>query len=214
MLRVFLMTLLLAVWSGAAFADCTSPASPAGRMDYFGAPDNTFKFCNGADWVDMGASASGGDTCGGIGGQCADGSIYAGLSLDGRVPMYTTPGDAPSTYGWGPSSDTAIVNCVDLTETGCRTGKANSALLNGSYPAATHCNNLVVHGKSDWYLPSIEELATIYGSKGSIGGFLTDTYWSSSEVSGNDALYAGTIFTMPLADAKTNPSHAVRCVRR
>lgn len=36
-----------------ALADCTSPPGTAGTMDYFAAPDNTFKFCNGTDWVSM-----------------------------------------------------------------------------------------------------------------------------------------------------------------
>ena len=61
-MKTFLLILVFALISGtqSALADCTGPAAPAGRMDYFGAPDNTFKFCDGTDWVDMGASASGG----------------------------------------------------------------------------------------------------------------------------------------------------------
>lgn len=38
-----------------AFADCSGPPGIAGTMDYFGAPDNSFKFCNGTSWVSMNA---------------------------------------------------------------------------------------------------------------------------------------------------------------
>lgn len=37
-----------------AFAACTAPAGVAGTMEYFGAPENIFKFCNGSTWVKMG----------------------------------------------------------------------------------------------------------------------------------------------------------------
>ncbi|MCW8966557.1 MAG: tail fiber domain-containing protein [Candidatus Pacearchaeota archaeon] len=36
--------------SSPAFADCTSPAGPAGRLDYFSS-ENVFKMCDGTNWV-------------------------------------------------------------------------------------------------------------------------------------------------------------------
>jgi hypothetical protein len=36
-----------------AYADCAGPIGSAGTMDYFGAPDNSFKFCNGISWISM-----------------------------------------------------------------------------------------------------------------------------------------------------------------
>lgn len=50
---ILLLAFLIAFSAGPSWADCTSPAAPAGRMDYFGAPDHTFKFCNGTSWVEM-----------------------------------------------------------------------------------------------------------------------------------------------------------------
>jgi hypothetical protein len=59
-----LLTFLMASAPGAASADCVSPAGVAGTMDYFGAPDNVFKFCNGTDWLPMGGDSGGGSSAG------------------------------------------------------------------------------------------------------------------------------------------------------
>jgi len=42
-------------------------------------------------------------------------------------------------------------------------------------------------GKTDWYLPSTEELVSLYVNKGVIGGLAPGYYWSSSELRGNEA---------------------------
>jgi len=75
------------------------------------------------------------------------------------------------------------------------TGQANTtAIVNvqgaGSY-AAQLCNDLVLGGYSDWYLPSKDELNKLYLNKVAIGGFgsIQDWYWSSSEANLYDAWY-------------------------
>ena len=64
------------------------------------------------------------------------------------------------------------------------TGQANTtALVNGcsqSGIAARVCNDLVLNGYSDWYLPSEAELLKLYLNQNAIGGF-SGNYWSSSE---------------------------------
>ena len=122
--------------------------------------------------------------CSAIGDTCDDGTIYAGLSPDGNVPMYTTPADAPGgiAYAWNDGTtnwlDTAITNCTIGSpgpETGCQTGKANTDLLvglNGSgtpapYTAAEYCAGLAppdaaALGHSDWYVPAQDELNVLY----------------------------------------------------
>jgi hypothetical protein len=50
----------------------------------------------------------------------------------------------------------------------------------GTY-AAQVCNDLVLNGYDDWYLPSKNELWQLYLNQVAIGGFVNNTYWSSSE---------------------------------
>ena len=47
--------------------------------------------------------------------------------------------------------------------------------------AAQLCNDLVLNGYDDWFLPSKDELNELYKNKDLIGGFSDEWYWSSSE---------------------------------
>ena len=74
---------------------------------------------------------------------------------------------------------TGAQNTIDI-ENGCATLGT----------AADICSNLILGGFSDWFLPSIGELETMYlniGSGSNIGNFVSTKYWSSSEI---DDLYA------------------------
>jgi hypothetical protein len=50
--------------------------------------------------------------------------------------------------------------------------------------AADYTNN----SKTDWHLPSKDELAQLYAQSTTVGGFSTDRYWSSSELDATTAL--------------------------
>ena len=214
--------------------DCTNPDGVIGQVMYLEGED-VFAGCSiNAGWVAFhnptgftpdpcAASATPGTTC-------ADGSIYAGLSPDGNVPMYTTPADAPGTYSWNDGStnwvDTAMVNCTG-TASSCRTGEANTNLLvslNGSgspapYEAAQYCADLAppdpaALGHSDWYLPARDELTVLYDNRTSIGGFTTSSTWnwSSSESSSSHA--HGRDFTGGPGSDPKRVNSLVRCVRK
>jgi hypothetical protein len=60
------------------------------------------------------------------------------------------------------------------------TNKITSNQGIGSY-AAQLCSDLNTNGYSDWYLPSLDELKKLYQNRTTIGGFIGDFYWSSSE---------------------------------
>lgn len=57
--------------------------------------------------------------------------------------------------------------------------------------AAHICAQLVSGGRSDWYLPSKDELGKLYDNRAAIGGFFSTRfesyYWSSSEIGAGDS---------------------------
>jgi hypothetical protein len=59
------------------------------------------------------------------------------------------------------------------------------------YGAVSICENLILNGYSDWYLPSRGELHLMYNrlrTQG-LGGFANVLYWSSSQNNPDDAWY-------------------------
>ncbi|WP_165910231.1 DUF1566 domain-containing protein [Rhodovulum bhavnagarense] len=193
-----------------AQAQCANPSAPLGAI-IFNEDHDVYQGCTTQGWWSFHEypthPCTGTTSDPAIGDTCEDGSIYAGLSPDGDVPMYTTPADAPggATYTWndGTSNYTymSMANCMDAspgTAATCQTGEANTAFLVGAtgepdYPfaAAEYCDGLTAHGYSDWYLPAQDELNVLYTNKnmGDLNGTFNETgsipasyYWSSSEI--------------------------------
>lgn len=176
-----------------------------------------------------------------IGTVCSNGTVYAGLSPAGLVPMFVTRCDAGQTWNgttctgtrltplWNNgsmpmySTDTPLVNCA--TAAACDPdGKTNTATLVTSdsdsnvagdqpHQAAQYCHDLNLHGFSDWYLPSIPELDVIYDNRIAIGLFnSTSYYFSSSEADFLWMWYHR--FNQPTAQStgKATPM-SIRCAR-
>jgi hypothetical protein len=88
---------------------------------------------------------------------------------------------------------------VGTTGTAIGTGQANTTAIIASQGAGAYaaklCDDFVSGAYKDWYLPSKDELALMYsnigpGSTGfltNVGGFVSDYYWSSSEVGSGNA---------------------------
>ena len=87
-----------------------------------------------------------------------------------------------------------IIDVSGSEDTSIGTGYKNSlAIANQSgnlaaSTAAMSAREYIGGGKSDWYLPSKDELDSLYAQKVTVGGFTTENnYWSSSEYSDEGA---------------------------
>jgi hypothetical protein len=108
---------------------------------------------------------------------------------------------APKSWGVSGAIDPTAEWCntsSDLfTSQGIGTGSANTDLMLAGTPATCTSGAAVSArayrggGYSDWYLPSLEELAAMYtyslapGFNSPTYGFASDEYWSSSDTSAN-----------------------------
>ncbi len=97
------------------------------------------------------------------------------------------------------------------TDTAIGAGKSNTRKIikaqgRGKY-AAQICADYRGGGKSDWFLPSKEELHLMYKNlyeKG-VGGFADDYYWSSSESNAGEAWNQYFLGGFRYGDSKANP---------
>lgn len=94
---------------------------------------------------------------------------------------------APSNQSTGIQWYNGSFVTTGASATALGTGYANTnAIVSiqgaGNY-AAKLCFDLVLNNYSDWYLPSKDELNKLYINKTAIGGFATNYYWCSSEIS-------------------------------
>lgn len=116
----------------------------------------------------------------------------AGNYTNGWRYLECAPSDQSTSAVWYNGSYLTIT-----TQSGLGAGKANTAAIvtaqtSGSYLyAAKVCDDLVLGGYSDWYLPSKEELGNLYANLhlAGLGGFTTSTYWSSTQNSNYYAYY-------------------------
>lgn len=190
--------------------DCGSPAGKPGAIVY-NSSENFLQYCMGGGWAAFGGYGAGSnpgptDLCAGApnpGDVCADGTVYAGLTPDGNVAMYTTRCDAgqtwdgstctgaKSTFSW----NDGLTNYTTTNITSTTAGASNTTTLvttdsnnvsggTQTHNAAQYCDNLSAGGHSDWYLPARDELrdvlCTNIGANGTFDQSATG-YWSATE---------------------------------
>ncbi|MCL2097575.1 MAG: DUF1566 domain-containing protein [Bacteroidales bacterium] len=121
-------------------------------------------------------------------GQFYQGGIIAYIDATGKHGLIAAPGDmALDGIQW----DNGSYIEIGATSTRIGTGKSNAARIvaaqgEGAY-AAKLCDDLVLNGYDDWFLPSRDELNELYKNRDLIGGFDKAKYWSSSENATNAA---------------------------
>jgi hypothetical protein len=115
-----------------------------------------------------------------------------GKVSDGWRYLEAAPVDQYSAAEWGCYKESIF----GARGTAIGTGKNNTqaivaSCLQGANIAARLCTDYRGGGKSDWFLPSKDELNLLYKvlcEKG-VGGFADDYYWSSSELAADFAWY-------------------------
>jgi hypothetical protein len=150
-------------------------------------------------------------------GQNIGGGIVFYLDPTGRHGLISTEMDQ-SVWGspWGSAS---ILVGPGAQGFAIGTGAQNSSAIMAVNPepeiAARMCDTLTLNGFADWFLPSIDELDSMYVKRDIIGGFQPDGwYWSSTEHDLEGAWLE--IFDIPRIKGWTYKENwlSVRCIRK
>lgn len=184
-------------------------SSPAEGLMVYNSDLKTPAFYNGTDWC-----KSNGDVI-----------VYVGKAYQGGVVAYIfESGDAGyvagETHGLiATTADqgTAIWGCFTVNVSGAEgsaigTGAQNTIdILAGCATlgiGARVCDDYTSGAYTDWYLPSINELAKLYLNRTAIGGFSTNGYLSSTEYTGLESTQINIIQFVNGAPGLTNKGTA------
>jgi len=140
------------------------------------------------------------------------GGVIAYIDSTGQHGLIAAPSDQSTGIQWYNGSYIT----TSATGTTIGTGQSNTTAIiaaqgAGSY-AAKLCEDLVLNGYNDWFLPSKDELNMLYQNKDLIGGFSSDVYWSSSDYYHDYAWYQFFNSGIPYYTTKDN-TYRVRAVR-
>jgi hypothetical protein len=146
--------------------------------------------------------------------------LEAGFTMTDNSQVYhyleAAPADMSSFLAWASSGFTSTN--ISGTEEAIGTGRKNTALIlatDVNAPAAKACKDYSNGGKTDWFLPSKDELNQLYVNRASVGNMETVNYWSSSQKSNNGYAWAHNFYTGDqdsVVNYKTN-TYRVRAVR-
>ena len=173
---------------------------------------------DGNNWYNLYKKATG--TSGHFIGENFGGGIIFYLDASGNHGLIAASSDQSSGVKWNnPGTSAGSYFYAQLQ--GLYSGQANTYFLTSfnapNFYAAAICADLVVDTYNDWYLPSAEELNTMYRNlyKQGLGNFLgSSTYWSSTAYQNtNEAAYATFFGTGEQTVADISDPNHVRAVR-
>jgi hypothetical protein len=122
-------------------------------------------------------------------GQHYGGGVIFYIDGTGQHGFISATSDQSTEALWGCYTETAATLFGTAQELG--TGQANTtSIVNGCAEggiAARICDELLLNGYSDWFLPSRNEMAEMFARRNEIGGFAPNGYWTSSENTGYNA---------------------------
>jgi hypothetical protein len=152
-------------------------------------------------------------------GDNAYGGIVFYCDSTGRHGLVCALTDQSTGTIWG-CDGTAIGGTSTVLNSGAANTNAIVAGCTTPGIAAKICNDLVLNGYNDWYLPSRDELGLMYSNLHTQykGNFAYAHYWSSSEVGGFEAGYAsmllfGSPMEMDMGNSGKSNLYYVRAVR-
>jgi len=144
-------------------------------------------------------------------GQSYGGGIIFYIDGTSQHGLISATSDQSTGTHWG-----CLGTFISGTSTAIGTGQTNTtAIVNGCNEvgiAARICDNLVLNGYGDWFLPSLDELQQMYIQKNIIGNFSYGSYWSSSDYSIANAWKLGFDYGVPDNNTKLN-NLGVRAIR-
>ncbi len=148
------------------------------------------------------------DSCAGLGNN-AQGGICLAAGVGALVSAEQDEAGTPVF-----STENVITGATSLLD-----GAANTDTYIGlgaaKYPVAALCHNLVLNGFDDWYLPSRNELSTLYTNKATIGGFTDwELYWTSTEATDSAANTVSFGDGLIYQSGKGSLGINTRCVRK
>ena len=114
-------------------------------------------------------------------GQSYGGGIVFYVDGTGEHGLIASTTDQSTSSKWG-CMGTSVPGAVDsIVGVGAANTTSITTTCTTAGIAAKLCNDLVLGGFSDWFLPSKAELDLMYQQKSAIGGFSVYGYWSSTE---------------------------------
>jgi hypothetical protein len=93
--------------------------------------------------------------------------------------LEAAPSDHSSTVAWCSNTSSSLgVTAQGIGSGMSNTTTADSTCTSGAIQVAADYTN---NSKTDWHLPSKDELAQLYAERTKVGSFAYDYYWTSSE---------------------------------